>query len=874
LALGCVGLPACTWFNEDPFEREALREETSVPEQIDVKLGRFERCRASINPVLEESWNRYQKVVGKRGKIPPRERYFGIERARFRTCAVAFEDGMALEPSMPELESAAKAVRDVAAEFAERTRWHGRHDGDGVIEADPRMERAYERWQQADAFLLAILDRARQVNDPKLLEVLRQGDAELPYLTRALVMRARPLVRCLERQPSPKKNECEPAFEAFEADYSSFAAYVDEHPNDGTFWIDTFTLDAKAFREVSKSRQTERRQAGPSSPRTPRTHPRRPATRRRHAALSLSLRTTHASPRTCTSGTWRCVEAHSFAIGDFRNVNTLFASCSRGIIRSASTFELVSKVSPILRKPSKKRGTWNNRAQAVHRPVRLDSAVPVEGACVPMKKTPQFVALCFTLPFITACGEDSGATSSTGATTFTATGADGDTMASASSEETGDESSGTGSSSDDESGGDATSTDGSSDATDTADASSDATDTTDVTSDATDTTDASSDDSGTTDTTDASSDDSGTTDASSDTTSTTSDTTGSESSTSADDGGATGSTDCQAPPTYVDCDGTPGSLTSDPFQAIGLNCPGGTAENSIQVNNATMNAADANSWKIITGFGTQSGNNYGSLLWAANQDPLMSPEGEEIDPNTSSAVLMLSTGVISPPNAQGVVTEVNGSQEDNGANTNPDGGTLPAPLSAQRGSNNGAGGNPFNDCDGINDCSDSLFDHWVTNGWNNPNDKLWMSFDVDVPAGTFGYVFDFAYFSSEWPDYIGDEFNDLFIAWQVSEVYTGNVTFVNDAPLTITSLDTAGAFQYTGTAAQLAGTGFESHAATGWFTARGAVQENENAQISFFIADMGDDILATAVLLDNFRWECEGCIPSEIDDCGLTPLPE
>ena len=37
---------------------------------------------------------------------------------------------------------------------------------------------------------------------------------------------------------------------------------------------------------------------------------------------------------------------------------------------------------------------------------------------------------------------------------------------------------------------------------------------------------------------------------------------------------------------------------------------------------------------------------------------------------------------------------------------------------------------------------------------------------------------------------------------------------------------------------------------------------------------MADSILATGVLIDNFRWECEGCIPSEIDDCGLTPLPE
>ena len=41
--------------------------------------------------------------------------------------------------------------------------------------------------------------------------------------------------------------------------------------------------------------------------------------------------------------------------------------------------------------------------------------------------------------------------------------------------------------------------------------------------------------------------------------------------------------------------------------------------------------------------------------------------------------------------------------------------------------------------------------------------------------------------------------------------------------------------------------------------------------LSFFIADMGDSWLATAVLLDNWRWDCAGCIPTEVDDCGIQP---
>ena len=68
-----------------------------------------------------------------------------------------------------------------------------------------------------------------------------------------------------------------------------------------------------------------------------------------------------------------------------------------------------------------------------------------------------------------------------------------------------------------------------------------------------------------------------------------------------------------------------------------------------------------------------------------------------------------------------------------------------------------------------------------------------------------------------------------------------------------------------------AGTGFEGHAGTGWFTARGSAAPEESFQLTFFIADMADSILATGVLLDNFRWECAGCIPSEVNSCGIQP---
>ncbi|MFY0533635.1 choice-of-anchor L domain-containing protein [Nannocystis pusilla] len=216
---------------------------------------------------------------------------------------------------------------------------------------------------------------------------------------------------------------------------------------------------------------------------------------------------------------------------------------------------------------------------------------------------------------------------------------------------------------------------------------------------------------------------------------------------------------------------------------------------------------------------------------------------------------------------------------------------MPAPMVAKNGSNGGLGGTPFKGCDGINDCSDTLQHQWFDIATANPNDKLWFTFKAKVPAGTFGYTFDFVFCSGEWPDFVDTQFNDLLVAWQVDptpadpnamppvEPYTGNVTFIPDPndqtkglPLTITALDPYYVGPgYTYAEPQLQGTGFEQHACSDWFTAKGGVQPGADLTIGFFITDMGDSNYTSTALLDNFRWDCEGCVPSEVDDCGVMP---
>ena len=297
--------------------------------------------------------------------------------------------------------------------------------------------------------------------------------------------------------------------------------------------------------------------------------------------------------------------------------------------------------------------------------------------------------------------------------------------------------------------------------------------------------------------------------------------------------------------------------------------------NSVKISNYTFTAADNNSWQVAKGFGTYT--------FDDDMDPI-TPPALLYKPREGETFLMVSTGVIKAPNAQGIVIENNGSQGGNGPNGNDDTNALPPPMQSTKGS----GGVPFTKCDGMNDCSDTLEDQWAL-GNSDPNDKLWFTFKTKVPEGTFGYKFDFVFCSAEWPTWVDTGFNDLLIAWQSDptkadpnanppiDPYTGNVTFIPDPgdpkkglPLTITALDPYFLGDgFSGNEPQLAGTGFNGNACSNWFTAKGGVQPGADVTIGFFIADMSDTALATMAILDNFRWDCEGCVPSEVDDCGV-----
>ena len=348
---------------------------------------------------------------------------------------------------------------------------------------------------------------------------------------------------------------------------------------------------------------------------------------------------------------------------------------------------------------------------------------------------------------------------------------------------------------------------------------------------------------------------------------------------------------CQAPSMYAVCDNTPAVITDkndkkNALRAIGI-C-------DLQPDNSIVTTAfefdplaKNNTWQVAKGFGTYAFDN--------DMDP-NTPNKLIYSPREGDTFLMLSSGTINAPNNQGIVTHAANSQVGNGDNGNSDADALPAPFKTKVGSNNGAGGTPFQKCDngvmnGDNDCSDTLAAQWQL-GNNNPNDRIYFTFKTKVPLGTFGYNFDFVFCSAEWPTYVNTGFNDLLSAYQVDptaddpnqnppvDPYSGNVTFIPDPnnnmkglPLTITALDPY--FKgpgFTLAEPQLGGTGFEQHACSDWFTAKGGVQPGAEITVGFFLADMSDSILATVALIDNFRWDCQGCIPSEVNECGVQPM--
>jgi CSLREA domain-containing protein len=138
---------------------------------------------------------------------------------------------------------------------------------------------------------------------------------------------------------------------------------------------------------------------------------------------------------------------------------------------------------------------------------------------------------------------------------------------------------------------------------------------------------------------------------------------------------------------------------------------------------------------------------------------------------------------------------------------------------------------------------------------NSDFDVSILKIDLNVPSGANCLTFDFRFFSTEYPTYVGSSFNDAFIAeldtsdWTTAgSVITANHNFAFDPSHDVISINSTGATAMS--AANATGTGYGG--GTDPLHASSVITSGAHS-LYLSIFDQGDHVLDTAVLLDNLR---------------------
>ena len=159
----------------------------------------------------------------------------------------------------------------------------------------------------------------------------------------------------------------------------------------------------------------------------------------------------------------------------------------------------------------------------------------------------------------------------------------------------------------------------------------------------------------------------------------------------------------------------------------------------------------------------------------------------------------------------------------------------------------------------------------------SPNDPVALDVLVRAPGNALGFTFDSYFLATDWPAFVCSQYDDTFFALldpapvgaingQITFSPDGSPMSLNGAPFDVCSCMTppcmAGGKTYAcaqGDGA-LAGTGFETHAGTGWLTTASPIVPGGEMQLRIGIYDAGDPLLGSTALVDAFTWLTEGGI--------------
>jgi hypothetical protein len=274
---------------------------------------------------------------------------------------------------------------------------------------------------------------------------------------------------------------------------------------------------------------------------------------------------------------------------------------------------------------------------------------------------------------------------------------------------------------------------------------------------------------------------------------------------------------------HMPCD----EATTDLSNAIGLGCPG---EAPVIV--STRGSPQA--MGVRSSFGTAG-------TWT---------------PREGTAFAVLGSGSVGDLDLEAPPGDPNDEPTHCNADLGPEydvGQALPAPIRA-----NDVAGDCLDDHGllGTGDCSNTIQGQF--NQGSGGYDYTELRIEAVVPSTANSVGYDIAFFSTEYPEFYGEEFNDLFVGWLESESWTGNISFDQQgSPLSLN----AGFLDFrddNGTLPEFAGTCMKQHAGTKWLTSTAPVTPGETITLVLAIFDASDAYLDSYVFIDNLHWGCDG----------------
>ena len=147
------------------------------------------------------------------------------------------------------------------------------------------------------------------------------------------------------------------------------------------------------------------------------------------------------------------------------------------------------------------------------------------------------------------------------------------------------------------------------------------------------------------------------------------------------------------------------------------------------------------------------------------------------------------------------------------------------------------------------------------------HDGVALKVELFVPVFATGFSFEYKYYTHDFPFLICGGFVDqpavIVSPSPAGSIPPGNVLYdSNGFPSNVNSSEiitvcTPGVvigYPCPSAISELTGTGFEGHGASDWQTVSVAAQGNTTIEVTFAIWDSGDGVLASSLLLDNWKW--------------------